>query len=864
VELQEREELLAALLATFEDACKEDGRIAVIRGEAGIGKTSLARALTTTLADRAAVLWGNCDDLLTPQPMAPIWDLVDDLPAIVDPLQQRDVRQVFRVLLEFISRGAPTVIVLEDLHTADSATLDLVAMLGRRIDQAHGLLVVTLRDDAPPEHQVWSVLGELPSHLVEYVSPTPLSLEAVTIIAGPKRAERVWQITGGNPFLVSELAMSDGHEVPISIQDSIRARLSRRTSVAQQLIELVSVVPGGADLKLIETVDPSLTKAIEEVETSGLVSVDAGVISIRHELAREAIESLLSKSRSADLHSEVLDACETLGLDVALCAHHARLAGRVEAMLRLLPESARSALRSGSYAEAGEHLKAVRPYLRRLSPEDRAEILELGMQISLAVSGAGLDQAHAAIVIRRELGEPIALGRSLLLGSRVASYAGNHELASKRAIEASLLLHEEGSHDDRARAYAEESRLAMMENDLDRAVELGELALTYATPTSEARANALTNIGVSKAIWDYPAGVAELEESIRIGRAKGGLELEQYRATENLVSMAGSSYDFGRIEDLLRLAEIDDRPALVNSLRRTVFQTEIDRGRLASVNASAREMLANPATHDIEGLLLSMQVAEASVKLGLPDSEHWVPSSWTLARESGLVQFQSTAAQSLVLLHWYRGVDSRIGEADLDDALDVLDRHVGVGGPWQGSHLALYLWFVGKIDEVPPKFAEPVLGMTEGRWQQSAAWFGERGVPFSQGLALSLGDVDARKRAVQVFSEIGARPHATLVRNALRSEGISGIPAIARRPRSELGLTARQHDVLDLLAKDLTNNEIGRRLFISSRTVEKHVAAVIDKLDVADRKGAAAVARAQPGPADLGERPPGKTGRSYP
>src|SRR5262245_54051985 len=130
VRLLEREHELAALGESLSEARLGQGRLVFVAGEAGAGKTSLVRAFTTT-AGRTRVLFGHCDALSTPRPLGPFLDAGRD--GTLPELAQRGAQpgEVFEALHDLVS-AEPTVLVLEDLHWADEATLDMLRMLGGR------------------------------------------------------------------------------------------------------------------------------------------------------------------------------------------------------------------------------------------------------------------------------------------------------------------------------------------------------------------------------------------------------------------------------------------------------------------------------------------------------------------------------------------------------------------------------------------------------------------------------------------------------------------------------------------------------------------------------------------------------------
>lgn len=188
VELWER----SATLDLLDDLLREStrgGRVAVVAGEAGIGKS----VLVTEFARRcgARVLWGGCDRLVTPRALGPLHDIGRQAGGVLaDRLGAGAAQEeIFAAFLEELSgprqRSRP-VVVVEDVHWADEATLDWLVWLGRRIGRLPALLVVTYRDDeVGAEHPLRGALAALPSALVRRVRLQPLSRACVTEQAGP-------------------------------------------------------------------------------------------------------------------------------------------------------------------------------------------------------------------------------------------------------------------------------------------------------------------------------------------------------------------------------------------------------------------------------------------------------------------------------------------------------------------------------------------------------------------------------------------------------------------------------------------------------------------------------------------------------
>ena len=243
-ELLERDDLLAQLTA----AHSAGGRLVFVGGEAGVGKTSLVAAFT---ADVEPVLRGACENLTTPTPLGPFLD-VGDVAAAGEP------RLVANALLDELQPGA--VLVLEDLHWADQATLDVLRVLGRRVDRTRALVLATYRDDeVAEEHPLRVVLGELASaRAVSRVSVPRLSLEAVRELAVPHGADgdAIHRLTDGNAFYVTEVLAGSGDALPETVRDAVLALVVQLSPGARRVLDVASLVPARCELWLLERVEP--------------------------------------------------------------------------------------------------------------------------------------------------------------------------------------------------------------------------------------------------------------------------------------------------------------------------------------------------------------------------------------------------------------------------------------------------------------------------------------------------------------------------------------------------------------------------------------------------------------------------------
>ena len=844
VDLFERQDELARLGVLLAQAGEGDGQIALIRGEAGIGKTSLARALAGSVSDDAHVLWGTCDDLMTARPLGPFWDMAFDEPGLAAALKANDRSRLLEELLGLFTRAIrPTAAVVEDVHWADGATLDVITALGRRIDRTHTLLVMTFRDRLPVEHPLSLTLGSLPRDQVESLTLSPLSFEAVLEMCNDaEHAARIWDLSAGNPLYVTELLKGSHEEVSASVVDVVRSHLARLTAKGARLVEIASVIPGRVELELLNEIDPSLADSIAELEDPGIAQLASDSLVFRHELVRSTIESSLPESRRRELHIEVLDACESLGYEVSRRAHHAVQAQAVETMIRILPAAAEEAARASSHREAVAHLRALGPYLDQVPTADRAGIYEQWAREEKYVSGHGLDQALHAVALRRRLGDTPKLGGALLLACRAAYFSGDRRLAEKLAEETVEVLEEAGGEQLGA-AYAELSRLSMLDRELDRAIELGKHALTLAPDPTLARANALINVGTAIAIRHYPEGVDLITEGGRISEQLGD-DQELHRARCNLIATAWQWLDLATGDEVNEeaLAEIADHDLSTSGWHLIAKAgIRLRRGDFAEAESELRDLLAREELEVGDRIGALVGLATVLIRTGHTDARVALEEAFTSSEAFGEGQDEGDlAALWAEYLYLYQVED----EERTKHNLSVLDRLEPSATPWEFAALALWLWLDDRIEEIPEGAAEPVRWLGAGEGERAAEWFAEQGLRYDQAIALSQGDTNAQLRGLRIAAAIGAKPLAARLRRRLRTHGISKIP---RGPRpatqsSSIGLTARQTEVLQLMALDLSNAEISERLFISARTVEKHVAAVLEKTHTATRHEAVALA----------------------
>ncbi len=848
--LLERDDVLGRLDGVFEAARECHGAAVLVRGEAGIGKTSVVRAFTDEHVDDAHVLWGGCDDLITARPLGPIWDMAYDEATLDEALRGQDRYEAFTRMLELMSRALrPTIVVIEDIHWADEATLDLIKYLGRRIDRTHGLLILTYRDDeVPGDLPLRVALGDFPAPALERVTLQPLSASAVSELSGEaiESSEALWEVSGGNPFFLTELLASDRESVPVSVRDAVMARVSRLSPAARALVDLVSVVPRRAELDLVEKVLGPVQDAILEAETAGVLLIRDGCMSFRHELARRSVEADLPEMRRREINLSVLRGVEALDLDVARAANHASAAGDFVSLSRLAPLAARRAADMESHSEAVAHLRALEPFLDRLDAQMCADHYDLWAYEEYVINETerAEELIESGIAFRRRLGDPAKLGNTLLIASRIAWVRSRRASAVELAQEAATVLEPVGGH-DLAFAYSTLSQLAMLASDEEQTLSYGLKAIEVAGDgPSEVRAHALNNIGAVKLVSRYPEGMAEVKESFAMSEALGASH-DQIRAAVNIGWSALYFRDLDtaqvwvdRAYDLAMQREFPTFEAYAVAAKGLI---DAMRGRWAGAESNAQYVLDDLGQMATARMVADTLLGRIRARTGHPDAKRLLLEGWELALRADEVQRTGTAAAGLAEYVWIGGMLDRGIVFRFHEVLaDCLEREP----TWRGGELAFWLYLIGELEVMPDQVAEPYRLAGEGRWAEAAAFWEERGLPYDRAVALSQGDTAARIEALRIFDELDAKPLAARLRSELTEAGVSGVPRGPTRATREnpFGLTPRQMDVLRHMAEGMTNAEIADRLFLSSRTVDHHVSAILGKLAVTARSEAVALA----------------------
>ena len=396
-----------------------------------------------------------------------------------------------------------------------------------------------------------------------------------------------------------------------------------------------------------------------------------------------------------------------------------------------------------------------------------------------------------------------------------------------------------------ARAYKSQCFIRMENRDFAESVLWGEKAIALAEQFEdlETVARACNYAGCSLLVMDYERGRALMERSLQIGR-EANLPITIAGTLANFAQTLVELYQFEDaerylIEGIAYATEHDDNYHLQEMLTWQAL-AHLHQGHWAEVNETLSKLLPQPNFNLPTYTYALLILGRWRVRLG--------ETSALATLDDGLAL--SIQVQAMMRLEYARAARAELGwlEGDHDRAIEearaVYDIAVRKEHPWVAGELAFWRWRAGDQFTPPAWIAKPFALQIRGDWRGAAEEWERRGCRYEQALALMDGDESAQLAALEIFERLGARPAIEKLKQKMRAQGVHGIPRGPRPATREnpYGLTAREVEVLASLVQGLTNNAIAKKLSLSTRTVEHHIASILQKMEVGSRNEAVALA----------------------
>ena len=846
--LIERDEPLAALRRYLDEEATATGRLVLIRGETGIGKTALLKAFVEDCPSDVAVFWGASDGVSTPQPYGPFEDMADALgPEFRRLLDSNAPRgELGRWLLKWMAVGPTRVLVIEDVQWADQATLDLLAFLARRIESLPILLLVTHRDGDGDAPSVARILGGVASLSVFRQLPLePLSRAGVARLASDTGIDalELHRITGGNPFYVHEVLDAGLSRLPISVRDAVRARVAQLDERGRRALQVAAILGIRAEPWLLAAVAGEDILGIDDCLRIGLLT-KAGGIAFGHELTRMVVLEDVPVIHGIALHRRALAALEQAGIgDPARLAYHAEGSAERDAVLRHASAAGHRAIAAGAHREAIAQFERALRFADGIDDAAHADLLEPLSQAQHAIGylSEAYTTAAEAVGARRRIGDASQTATALSFLAIAAWADGRAAEAWHAAQEARDLVEPLHGSRELGIAYATLGRLGSLDGRYHDAKATSERALEIGRNLDdrEIMASALASIGTAALRMGEERGRASLEEALRIA-TESDLPLIVNRALNNLGVSAFHWRRYDRAWDyFLQLEAHSSRSEIDQSNVNEPFaQISLLRGDWDLAEAYARATLAAVRLDPASQTNALTVLAVLAIRRGEDGWRGWLeasqrlsgtrPTEWS-TRWPARWQIMAARAEQA----WVSGDLAPLVPA-LRTAYSAACRE---GRRAAIGELGIWLWRTGQLAKLDERAEEPHLLETAGRAREAAAAWERLSMPYEAALSLA-GSADPAdvQRAHQELTRLGATAVAHKVAVRLRELG-SPVP---RGPRpttrsNPRGLTEREWEIAGLLAQGLSNAEIADRLVVSPKTVGHHVSAVLAKLSVRRR-----------------------------
>ncbi len=882
--------------------------VALVGGDAGIGKTRLVTELVAEARQRGFhVLVGQCAELGDALPYLPLADALRGAEPVVReaaaahpmlgqllpgtesaPSAGLTQQRLFGSLLGLLAEVQPVVFVIEDLHWADRSTRDLLVFLSRMVQSERVCVVGTYRtDDLHRRHPLRSVLAELKRlPTVTNVELGPLGTgemsDYVTTLGQVNARELGMIVTraDGNPFYAEELfaAVAEGETLPDGLASLLMSRVEILSAAGQQVLRAAAVAGRRVEDELLREVSglplADFEEAVREIVSRGLLRVHGYGYAFRHALLQEAVYTDLLPGERTRLHA----AFTRLLTVPAELAHHHLASHNLAGALTASAEAGRLAERLGAPAEAHSHYDQVLSLWDRVEgAADLAGETRVALAFRSAVMAADSGDNHRAVTALR------ALPPTSEVSERLAYYLFETDDTEGAIAAAEHAVQTAFDQIALARALATYARTLLWSPRHAEVEELAHRALetARAAGAKDAEVGALLTLATFTEVRHDMAAAHDLVETAS-AESTGDLAMDLRARYHH----ARIHYEQGLLDEAAQVADEGIRLANETGLKWSTYGTDLrflrflihyvagdwDQAEAVAASFGARVGTAPEAT--LSSYALFIEVAR-----GLPAVESrlsWLRPFWN----DSLVAYISRGLAAEHAL--WRG-DPATALDHIHATFDALDP--GDSGAIRIA--AIGLWAMAELGIT--EGADDLL--TRARFAVTTGPVGEGGRLGPEGQAWALRmeaewhrvhgrlDVDLWREVVDTFSygfvyeqararlrlaeallaagdREGAQTEWELAREQagkLRAAPLeTALAEFGRRARfgpgasdGDGGLTAREVEVLRLVADGLTNRAIAERLFIAPKTASVHVSNILAKLDVSTRTQAAAAARSR-------------------
>jgi DNA-binding CsgD family transcriptional regulator/tetratricopeptide (TPR) repeat protein len=860
--LTERAAFLASLDSLLAEALAGGGRLVFLGGEAGVGKSTLAAALTdgaragTGPADAGAgpaVRRGSCDSVTTAEALGPILDALPELAAAIDGAGSVSRLRLFRQVRDALS-ASPMLLLLEDVHWADEATLDILRFLGRRLAGTRLMILATFRsEEVGREHPLTVAMGDLAgtSGVVRMELPT-LSVTGVRQLLGEAGsaldAGEVFQLTGGNPFYVTEVAAAGSGQVPATVRDAVLARMSRLSRAGREVAAAASVLGRAAGADLLAAVSGQPLTAVDECLEHGVLVLDTDAVGFRHDLARLAVERSLPPAQRTAAHAAALAELTARGSqDHRRLAYHAAGCGDQAAVARHAPLAADRAARLGAHREAAEQFQLALRHHERPDRTRAALLQQLSYECYLTDQlRPARDSVLAALAVYEQEQDLRQVGACQRWLSRLSWLLGQNADSERYAAAAVSTLEPLEPGPELAMAYSNLAQLHMVAGESRAAVRWGTRAIELARRLGDrdTEMHALNNVGTALAgAGQMTEGGTRLAQSLDLALA-GDAHEHAARAFTNLGSahvLAWSLSEASRhLEAGITYCADRDLDTWRRYMSAWLARSLAGQGQYALAERHLGDALRHRPVSPITQVSALPVVGVLAARRGR-DGTAALDEALAIAVRTGESQRLVPVAAARAEAAWIAGRPGDVA-AEIDRAWDAADANLQ---PWELGELSWWLHLAGERRPARTPLARPFALMLAGEHGAAAADWEGRGCPLwsAYALAFSPGLGDAQ-RCLDLLGplDVPAVRHAVLRDRRARGLPVPRGPRAARRA-SPAGLTARETEVLELLADGLTYAEVAERLVLSEKTVGHHVSAVLRKLQEPTRSRAVATAQ---------------------